>query len=102
MVWWEQIKSAWPVVHTKRWDRSLVRRRMGWGSPCKGVVQPGSILIFSAAREKFGSDRTQEDYCRLDSVTIMGVWSDGFSCALGPLSISQPSSRFASVGDNKK
>jgi hypothetical protein len=33
-----------------------------------------------------GSDRTWEDYGRLDSVTIMGVWSEGFSWALGPLS----------------
>jgi hypothetical protein len=42
------------------------------------------------------------DYGRSDSVTIMGVWSDGFSCARGPLSISQLSSRSANVGDNRK
>jgi len=39
---------------------------------------------------------------RSDSVTIMGVWSDGFSCPRGPLSISQLSNRSASVADNKK
>ena len=46
--------------------------------------------------------RTLGDYGRSDRVTTMGVWSEGFSCARGPLSISQASSRSASVGDNKK
>ena len=42
------------------------------------------------------------NYDRSASVTIIGVWSDGFSCPRGSLSISQPSSRFVSAGDNKK
>jgi len=87
---------------TDYWDR------LGW---CNVVPRTPIVFFTGDGLEVFldtllslsvCSDRTQEDYCRSDSVTIMGVWSDGFSCARGPLSISQLSSRSASVGDNKK
>src|ERR1039458_2939559 len=77
----EALLQVYPALKTLYvWDRTITR---------------------SAFLAKVCSARTQGDYGRSDSVTIMGVWSDGFSCARGPLSISQPSSRFASVGDNK-
>src|SRR5271166_515819 len=81
----------------------------------QGSLRPVLLLIVPSGSEvypshnaqrtisaKVGNARTWGNYGRSDSVTIMGVWSDGFSCARGPLSISQPSSRSASVGDNKK
>jgi hypothetical protein len=53
-------------------------------------------------RTKVGSARTQRNYGKSDNVTIIGVWSEGFSYPRGPLSISQLSNRSASVGDNRK
>jgi hypothetical protein len=61
-----------------------------------------SIPLQAASSATIDTVRTLGDYGRSDSVTIMGVWSEGFSCPRGPLSISQLSSRSASVGDNKK
>ena len=48
------------------------------------------------------ANRTQGDYGKSASVTIIGAWSDGFSNALGPLSISHATRRAASSGDSKK
>jgi hypothetical protein len=73
-------------------------------SPHPKRIQGMAALTYLRIRDrsyaKVGSDHTWGDYGRSDSVTIMGVWSDGFSCARGPLSISQPLSRSASGEDN--
>ena len=75
----------------------------------KELVKAGKVLHFGLSeasaktiRRAHGVQPVTAVYGGSDSVTIMGVWSEGFSCARGPLSISQFSSRSASVGDNKK
>jgi hypothetical protein len=89
-------------------DSGGSQARAGWEQCYNVEPNPGhqkrcrNILRQAVSSAKAFDGRTQGDYGRSDSVTIMGVWSEGFSCARGPLSISQPSSRLASAGDNKK
>src|SRR5450755_4973252 len=49
------------------------------------IVKPDACAGISIQID-VGSACTWGDYGRSDRVTIMGVWSEGFSCALGPLS----------------
>jgi hypothetical protein len=70
--------------------------------PHLDLIQASGTTYFVHVGVNLAVQSCHRSQGRSDKVTIMGGWSEGFSCALGALSISQPSSRCTSVGDNKK
>jgi hypothetical protein len=60
------------------------------------------ILFVFCAKGEGKDDSTSPHAFSYRSSTTMGVWSEGLSCARGPLSISHDSSRAAAAEDNRK
>ncbi len=92
-------RNSLSVLFVKQMDDSKALRSLQVASIQKGTHIRNSSTTSFLSENRW---RSLGDYVSSDRVTIIGVWSEGFSCPRGSLSISQPSRRSASAGDNKK